>query len=266
MTSFQNLTLTRQYPNHSDVITLDRDGHRNNGSARGARDPMSCPCWMSFRANQIMLSRRWCSAASAITKEHALACAEPNGRSSGCKATSAPGRHVSGAQAFLVPGQTLRRLRLDDRIVGTVWSDTDADYCLLAGILPADLAAPRSAQTRSCYEQMETALQQASMDFSHVVRTWLYLDRLLSWYGEFNQGRTGFFKERGVFERLIPASTGIGASNPFGAALACGALAIRPRHSGLRICEVESPCNARRRNTAVPSAARWKWRAPITGC
>ena len=88
---------------------------------------------------------------------------------------------------------------------------------------------------------METALQHANMDFSNVVRTWLYLDRLLSWYGEFNQSRTAFFKERGAFERLIPASTGIGASNPFGAALACGALAIRPRRSGLRICEVDSP-------------------------
>jgi enamine deaminase RidA (YjgF/YER057c/UK114 family) len=152
-----------------------------------------------------------------------------------------PGRHVSGAQAFVIPGQTLRRVSLQSGVVGSAWSDADADYCLLAGVLPADLAATRGAQTKSCFEQIEVALQRAGMDFSHVVRTWFYLDRLLSWYGEFNEARTVFFKERAVFQRLIPASTGIGASNPFGAALTCGALAIRPRNDRVRIREVESP-------------------------
>jgi enamine deaminase RidA (YjgF/YER057c/UK114 family) len=53
--------------------------------------------------------------------------------------------------------------------------------------------------------------------------------------------RTNFFLSRGVFDRLIPASTGIGASNPFGAALAAGALAIRPKHDRVVIGEVASP-------------------------
>jgi enamine deaminase RidA (YjgF/YER057c/UK114 family) len=84
------------------------------------------------------------------------------------------------------------------------------------------------------------------MDFSNVIRTWFYLDDLLAWYDEFNVARTGFFRSRGVFEGLVPASTGIGAGNPDGVALAAGALAIRPRHSGVRIREVASPlqCSA----------------------
>jgi enamine deaminase RidA (YjgF/YER057c/UK114 family) len=148
---------------------------------------------------------------------------------------------VQGGQAFVIRGQKLRRVKLGNRIVGSAWSDADADYCLLAGILPVNLDAARGSQTRTCFEQMEAALQQAGMDFSHVARTWLYLDELLSWYKEFNDARTRFFKERGVFDRLLPASTGIGAKNPAGAALTSGALAIRPRRKGIRIQEVDSP-------------------------
>jgi len=78
------------------------------------------------------------------------------------------------------------------------------------------------------------------------VRTWFYLDDLLAWYGEFNAARTKFFESRAVFDRLIPASTGIGARNPTGSALVAGGLAIRPHHGGVRIKEVISPlqCSA----------------------
>jgi enamine deaminase RidA (YjgF/YER057c/UK114 family) len=112
---------------------------------------------------------------------------------------------------------------------------------LLAGILPVSFDATPGGQAYNSFEQIETALSKVGMDFSHVVRTWLYLDKLLDWYDEFNVARTNFFLSRGVFDRLIPASTGIGASNPSGAALASGALAIRPKHDRVVIREVASP-------------------------
>lgn len=152
-----------------------------------------------------------------------------------------PGTQVSGVQAFVMEGKPVLPIVLADRVVGSFWTDADADCCLLAGILPVHSAGDRGAQTRSCLEQMEAALQKAGMDFSHVVRTWLFLDDLLAWYDEFNAARTSFFLSRGVFERMIPASTGIGASNPAGAALAAGALAIRPKRERVRIYEVASP-------------------------
>lgn len=157
-----------------------------------------------------------------------------------------PGTQVSGTQVFTVQGRDIRRIDLDGRTVGSAWSDDDADYCLLAGILPTDLTAVRGQQTTSCFENMETALGKAGMDFSHVVRTWLYLDELLSWYDEFNAARTEFFHQRKVFDGLVPASTGIGASNPAGAALAAAVLAIRPHRDSVRIQEVASPlqCSA----------------------
>ncbi len=157
-----------------------------------------------------------------------------------------PENRLSGTQAFTMEGRTVHRVMLGDRVVGSLWSDADADYCLLAGILPTDSAETRGSQTLSCFQQIENALHKAGMDFSHVARTWLFLDDLLAWYDEFNAARTEFFQSRGVFDRLIPASTGIGAGNPAGAALAAGALAIRPRHGRVRIQEVESPlqCSA----------------------
>jgi enamine deaminase RidA (YjgF/YER057c/UK114 family) len=157
-----------------------------------------------------------------------------------------PGDQISSMQEFVVLDQPLRRITIGNRVVGTSWSDADADYCLLAGVLPADLTASGGEQTTSCFEQIEAALQMADMDFSHVARTWLYLDDLLAWYDEFNIARTDFFESHGVFDRLVPASTGIGARNPAGAAIAAGALAIRPRHSGVTIKEVKSPlqCSA----------------------
>jgi len=79
------------------------------------------------------------------------------------------------------------------------------------------------------------------MDFSNVIRTWLYLDQLLKWYDDFNEVRTDFFDEYGVFDNLVPASTGIGVSNPAGAALVSDAFAIQPKNGDVTIEAVPSP-------------------------
>jgi enamine deaminase RidA (YjgF/YER057c/UK114 family) len=156
------------------------------------------------------------------------------------------GTRLYGTQALITDGRPISRVKLADRVVGTNWSDEDADYCLLAGILPTNSRETRGSQTINCMQQIETALGEIGMDFSHVVRTWFYLEDLLAWYDEFNAARTDFFKSRAVFDRLVPASTGIGARNPAGTALVAGGLAIRFRHKRVRIEEVVSPlqCSA----------------------
>ena len=151
------------------------------------------------------------------------------------------GKHIASRQVMLIKGASVTHLKLDGRIVGSAWSDADADYCFLAGIQPADISVSRGEQTRQVYERMESVLQQAGMGFLDIVRTWLYLDHLLDWYGEFNAVRTQFYQERGVFENRVPASTGIGAGNPSGSAIVAGALAVRPKHKGVTITVVPSP-------------------------
>lgn len=154
---------------------------------------------------------------------------------------SCSGMHVAGTQALLMNGVDVRRLESGGRIVGTCWSNDDADYCCLAGILPDDATASRTVQTRQVFEAIDDRLGEAGMNFRHVVRTWLFLDHLLDWYGDFNTVRTEFFRKHGVFDHLVPASTGIGAANPEGAALVAGAFAVRPKHAGVSIQAVPSP-------------------------
>jgi enamine deaminase RidA (YjgF/YER057c/UK114 family) len=150
------------------------------------------------------------------------------------------------SQSLFVRGLAVRRLKWGNRVVGSLWSDMDADYCWLAGIPPDDISISKTAQTKLVFKTIEGVLHQAGMSLCHVVRTWWFLENLLDWYEDFNAARAACFLKAGIFDHIIPASTGIGASNPAGAALTAGALAIRPKHSGVSVAAVESPlqCSA----------------------
>ncbi len=139
------------------------------------------------------------------------------------------------------PGVPCEPVLLDGRTVGIRYSDSEADYVMLAGVLPSDLRAERAAQTTSAFENMERALQGAGFAFEHVVRTWLYMEDILAWYGEFNRARDAFFESRGVYDRMIPASTGIGSANVWGAAITTCAIAVKPKSKRVKIFSVDSP-------------------------
>jgi enamine deaminase RidA (YjgF/YER057c/UK114 family) len=96
-------------------------------------------------------------------------------------------------------------------------------------------------QTSVVFQNMEKALNSVGMDFSHVVRTWLYINNILDWYDDFNIVRTDFFNKRNVFEGLVPASTGVGVANPESAALVAEVLAIKPDSDKIQIEKVGSP-------------------------
>ncbi len=135
---------------------------------------------------------------------------------------------------------------LEGRNVGTLYEDDNAVYALLAGVLPSDLGAARAGQAASLFENIEAALKTAGMTFANVVRTWLYMDRILEWYDPFNRARDAFFTSRKVFGGFVPASTGIGTANLAGAAIAACAIAMIPKKAGVRFEMVESPlqCSA----------------------
>jgi enamine deaminase RidA (YjgF/YER057c/UK114 family) len=116
---------------------------------------------------------------------------------------------------------------MQGRVAGSTFSAAGVRYCRLGGLTQDDITATRTIQTRAVFDQMQTALRAVDMDFSNVVRTWFYNDKMLEWYAEFNAVRTAFFKEHGVFDGLVPASTGIGGRNGAGAALTGGLLAVQ---------------------------------------
>jgi len=66
------------------------------------------------------------------------------------------------------------------------------------------------------------------MTMKDIVRTWFYLDDLLSWYGEFNHVRNDVFACNELLPPHLPASTGVSGRNPMGTALSAAAWAVRP--------------------------------------
>ena len=64
-------------------------------------------------------------------------------------------------------------------------------------------------QTTHMFEVAENLLQQAGMEFSDVMRTWIYFPEMERDYAQFNRARRQFFESRGIDP--VPASTGIGA-------------------------------------------------------
>ena len=147
---------------------------------------------------------------------------------------------VTGLYVHAVADAAVEPVWLGGRIVGTTYEDAHARYCHLNEIHP-DARLPREKQARQVFERMESALRHVGMDFSHVVRTWLFNENILDWYDQFNQVRDKFFTERGVYDGLVPASTGVGASNSFGSAIVGSLTAVMPRNGETKIHAVPSP-------------------------
>ncbi len=154
---------------------------------------------------------------------------------------SGAGGGLYSMQAVAISGTIPQPVRFGGRDVGYIYEDAFARYCRLCGLLPADRTESRSAQARSVFETAAAVLAQNGFCFADTVRTWLFLDHVLDWYEDFNAVRTTFLKEMGINHHSIPASTGIGAGNPFGAAITLDVFALRPKRSECTVQTVASP-------------------------
>ena len=159
--------------------------------------------------------------------------------------TGSPAR-LTGIQVYAVADCVPKPLFLNGRPVGAEFEDDVARYCLLWDFRPADLSASRKEQAREVFEAIPEFLASVGMTLRDVVRTWLFIDRILDWYDDFNVVRNRFFEGHDVFEALVPASTGVGAANPAGAALSAGVLGVAPKGNSVRRFAVPSPlqCSA----------------------
>jgi len=148
-------------------------------------------------------------------------------------------------QIHAAQGLAVRSMYDGTRLCGCVFADAQAEYSMLY-VLPEDITAPPMEQARQVFEGMGRLLAAEGMDFSQTVRTWLYADDILTWYWDLNKVRDAFFDKHGIFQKLVPASTGIGLANGDGAALSAELLAVRPRQDAVRVEAVASPlqCSA----------------------
>ena len=150
------------------------------------------------------------------------------------------GTPVAGIQVYAFTGG-VERLEFNGRVVGSVFTDGGARQCVLGGLTPADPTLTRAAQTCRVLDQLQTLLASAGFEIADLVRTWFYLDDILAWYDDFNQARTGVYSGVKFHTGSLPASTGVGAKNPAGTALALAAWAFRPLDKHARARETASP-------------------------
>jgi len=148
---------------------------------------------------------------------------------------------ISGMHIFAVTGTRVDTIRQEGKVIGRVFDDGCVRHCFLGNLAPSNPSVSKSAQSREMFERMEQALLEAGMDMKNVVRTWLFLDNILSWYGEFNGIRTSFFSEKKLLNGLLPASTGIGGRNPMGGAIVGGAWAVQATDNSVAVRAVPSP-------------------------
>ena len=89
-------------------------------------------------------------------------------------------------------------------------------------------------QARRLLTKANRILKEQGATFRDVVRTWFYLDDILSWYVDFNRARTEIYQELGLLSpdgepvRKLPSSTAIHGHTPTGAAGTLDLLAVIP--------------------------------------
>ncbi|NCO91163.1 MAG: endoribonuclease L-PSP [Armatimonadetes bacterium CG_4_10_14_3_um_filter_66_18] len=148
---------------------------------------------------------------------------------------------LAGIHVHAVSGAVPETLLVDGSPVGRVFSDGAATHCYLGDLGPMAPSLPPAEQATEVFESLEATLGQVGMDLSHVARTWLYLDDILSWYDDLNRARTRFFHDRHVFDGIVPASTGIAGRNPAGTAIRAQALALKSAGGALSVQALPSP-------------------------
>ena len=95
------------------------------------------------------------------------------------------------------------------------------------------------------FENIANTLSRVGMAMPNVVRTWLFMDDILAWYGPWNQVRRAFFEHHQLFGHTVPASTGVGVKNPVGAAMVAGDWAVQPTNGSLFVRKMGSPLQYR---------------------
>lgn len=96
--------------------------------------------------------------------------------------------------------------------------------------LTGDKDGDNFKEATSMFSTITTILNRYNFDISKVARTWMWLDDILGWYGDFNKARNNCFKAQMLIRdsgvNKLPASTGIGVKPYNNAACTCELVAV----------------------------------------
>ena len=147
---------------------------------------------------------------------------------------------IAGLQLYAFTGE-VGRIQVNGRVLGSVFTEGGARQCVVGGLMHSDKSLSPAEQTRQTLEKLQIVLARGGFDLADTVRTWFFLENILAWYDEFNQARTKIYSGVKFRTGSLPASTGVGAKNPAGTALALSAWAFRPLEKSARAEEIASP-------------------------
>lgn len=153
-------------------------------------------------------------------------------------------------------GESIRTIRENGAVLGRSWTRQGATFIMLQNIdgrgQPSGSADGRAASAESMFRQAERLLRSQGVSYRDVARTWIYIDRILEWYDDFNHARNRCYSEVGFLngpsdaaqaERLfLPASTGIEGKNPAGASAVMDVFAVHGNSGGsIRMRPISGP-------------------------
>jgi len=150
------------------------------------------------------------------------------------------GQPVAGVQLYAFTGN-VERIERHGQVVGSVFIEGGARQCFIGGLMHSDKVLPAAEQTRQTLEELQIVLALAGFELADTVRTWFFLENILQWYDNFNRARTKIYSGVKFRTGSLPASTGVGAKNPAGTALALAAWAFRPQKNSAGAKEIASP-------------------------
>ncbi|MEO0293475.1 MAG: RidA family protein [candidate division WOR-3 bacterium] len=140
-----------------------------------------------------------------------------------------------------IPEEKIEIFKKGNLPIGRIWNRNGAIYIQLQSIEGKNLKNKKfyQKQAENMFRKAEALLKSKGASYRDVVRTWIYVDKILDWYNEFNLARNTCYKEFGLIpkeEKLniieefpLPASTGIGGKNPKGASTIMDLLAVSPK-------------------------------------
>ena len=142
---------------------------------------------------------------------------------------------VAGVQVWPTAHGACETVHLDGAPVGRLLETAGLRMMMLTGVTGPFVDAPEQAS--GMFTGANDLLAAHGFRFQDVTRTWIYIDRLLEWYDDFNVSRRNFFEAVGIMrpDRPFdpPASTGIQGGHPLGAECFMDVLAIASRDEDL---------------------------------
>lgn len=139
---------------------------------------------------------------------------------------------LASAHITALAGAKADVIKTENNTIAVRYGEEQEQYLRVFGVCEKVEGNDGYAHTEANLKELETSLKSCEYSYNDIVRTWFYNDDILAWYDPFNAARTKFYKDRNVFDGLLPASTGIGAPNNAGSFISSGAMAIKGSGKG----------------------------------